>query len=158
MGLRDLFRAGPPDGEVTGTARVLESRAAASTDHTGVRLGDEVVANEFWYLSVGKRPHDLRLQVRLEGLAETPDVKRELKRAAAREHNASIREGLERANPDQQAMLREADAAQLPSLVRQVKNGKLKRKTFDQNMQTLVTLGQVDEALLESAKADLDSR
>ena len=53
-------------------------------------------------------------------------------------------------------MLREANAAQLPSLVQMVRDGKLKRKTFDQNMQTLVILGQLDEALLDAAKAELD--
>jgi hypothetical protein len=103
----------------------------------------------------GKGPEDIEIE--WKAFADRPDVKRELKRAAAKEHNASVREGLERANPGQQAMLREANAAQLPGLVQMVRDGRLKRKAFDEQMQTLVTLGQLDEGLLAAAKADLDA-
>jgi hypothetical protein len=102
----------------------------------------------------GEAPEDIEVDWKAFGDDKT--TKRDVKRAAAREHNASVREGLEHANPGQQAMLREANAAQLPSLVQMVKDGKLKRKTFDQNMQTLVTLGQLDEGLFIAAKAELD--
>ena len=97
-----------------------------------------------------------RLEIDWKAFGARPDAKREVKRAAAKAHNDGVRETLERTQPDKQAQTRAANTGALPTWVAAVKAGKMKRKQFDQSTATLVTLGQIDEAEVEAAKAELD--
>ncbi|UJA19633.1 hypothetical protein HJD18_05005 [Thermoleophilia bacterium SCSIO 60948] len=71
MGLRDLLgrRSAAGDPGLMGTAVVIESRPVANTETAEVRANEEVANNELWALNLGKRPHDLTLEVRMPGAA-----------------------------------------------------------------------------------------
>ena len=66
MGLLDRI-AGRGGGRDRGSARVLSSGAFANTDQPGIRINESIEHNELWYLNMGKRPHELELEVRFPG-------------------------------------------------------------------------------------------
>src|SRR5689334_16024846 len=70
MGLLDRFKPRPPEPRRGGTALVLESSPYANTERAGVIVNDQISDNDLWYLNMGWRPHELKLEVRLPG--ETP--------------------------------------------------------------------------------------
>ena len=102
----------------------------------------------------GEAPEDIEIDWKAFGARS--DVKREVKRAAAKSHNDAVRERLERTQPELQARARAANTAALPTWVAAVKAGKMKRKEFDQSTATLLRLGQIDEDAVATAKAELD--
>jgi hypothetical protein len=79
--------------------------------------------------------------------------KAEMKRAS--EDRAA--EKLHRDNPEQSAQQRENAKRALETWVAAVQNGTLKRKTFDQSVDTQVKLGYLDPADAEAARQRLDA-
>lgn len=102
----------------------------------------------------GAAPEDIEIDWKAFGAR--PDAKRDVKRAAARAHNDAVRENLERTQPELQSRARASNTAALPTWTAAVKAGKMKRKEFDQSTATLLRLGQIDEAAVDAAKAELD--
>ena len=70
MGLRDILSSRLPGGDSgagDGYALVLESTPYANTERPGVIVKDEIRHNDLWYLNMGWRPHELKLEVHLPG-------------------------------------------------------------------------------------------
>jgi len=103
----------------------------------------------------GAGPEEIKVE--WGSFAKTREDKKEIKRHAAREHNDALVEGLERNQPEAQARMREANTGALPTWVAAVKAGKMKRKEFDQSVQTLLRLKQIDPDAVARARAELDA-
>src|SRR5689334_14032942 len=68
MGLLDRIAAARGGGgRDRGSGRVLASGAFANTDQRGIRINETIEHNELWYPNMGKRPHELELEVRFPG-------------------------------------------------------------------------------------------
>jgi hypothetical protein len=102
----------------------------------------------------GEGPDEI--EVDWSEFAKGREGRKELKRHAARETNDRIVEGLERDNPEQQAMLRQVNTDSLRTWVPAVKAGSMKRKDFDQSVATLLRLRQIDPDAVEAARRELD--
>lgn len=207
MGLFDRFlpRSGGSSEPDDGYALVLGSSAYADVEREGVIVGESVSSSELWWLNMGKRPHELRLEVHLPGeqpyettgryrvpvrfchgaemqlptelrlpvkrtgsgpdafkidwgaFASTREDRKEVKRQAARQTNDRIVDDLERRYPEQQQMLRDNNTAALVNWVAAVKAGSMKRKEFEQSVNTLLRLKQIDEDAVAAARAELDT-
>lgn len=110
-------------------------------------------------------PTDLELPVTIEGdkveidwkaFLDNPDRKRQVKNAVAREQSAAAT-----AYTNSQPGMKEATWAAaeqtMPYMLEQVRTGKWKRKTFDEQVDQLNRLGQIDPELWASSKAALDA-
>jgi hypothetical protein len=73
-----------------------------------------------------------------------------------RGNEAAARERLKATYPEQTAQMRENAKRQLPNLVAGVKGGTIKRKDFDQSVDTYVKLGYLEPGEAEAARASLD--
>jgi hypothetical protein len=73
-----------------------------------------------------------------------------------RVHESNAVDRMHRANPEQAAKQQDDAKVALAGWVAAVKAGSLKRKTFDQSVDTQVRLGFLDPADAEAARAELD--
>jgi hypothetical protein len=71
-------------------------------------------------------------------------------------HESAAVERLQQANPEQSAKQREDAKHTLETWVAGVQAGTVKRKDFDQSVETYVRLGFLDPAEAEAARAELD--
>lgn len=96
------------------------------------------------------------VEVDWKAFLDHPDRKRQVKNAVAREQSAAAT-----AYTNSQPGMKEATWAAaeqtMPYMLDQVRTGKWKRKMFDEQVDQLNRLGQIDPDLWASSKATLDS-
>jgi hypothetical protein len=87
---------------------------------------------------------------------DAPDRKREVDNAAARESAAEVRRSVE-AVPGMQAQTWAAAAMGMPLWMNAVRTGSMTRKEFDQQVDGLTRIGQMDPELAAQGKATLST-
>ena len=132
----------------------VTQRVAVPAKATGRQGYQLPIGVELPIVLTGQEPNDFSIDWKT--FLDSPDRKAAIQRAAAEESRANAKAYTEKV-PGMTEKTWASAAAGLPMWMEAVRAGKMKRKAFDQQVDTLSKIGQMDPVAAAEAKQTLDA-